>query len=37
MQGYAYPRSLALAGVLAWSITLYLGWVSLGKLAPLLR
>ncbi|MEY2920797.1 MAG: hypothetical protein RL261_2102 [Pseudomonadota bacterium] len=37
MQGYAYPRSLALAGLLAWFITLYLGWVSLGKLAPLLR
>jgi len=37
MQGYAYPRSLALAGLLAWLITLYLGWISLGKLAPLLQ
>lgn len=37
MQGYAYPRWLAWAGLLAWSVTLYLGWVSLGRLAPLLR
>ena len=37
MQGYAYPRSLALAGLLAWLITLYLGWISLGKVAPLLQ
>jgi Mn2+/Fe2+ NRAMP family transporter len=37
MQGYAYPRALAMAGLLAWLITLYLGWVSLGKLTPLLR
>ena len=36
MQGYAYPRALAMAGLLAWFITLYLGWASLGKLAPLL-
>jgi Mn2+/Fe2+ NRAMP family transporter len=37
MQGYAYPRALALAGLLAWFITVYLGWVSLGKLVPLLH
>jgi Mn2+/Fe2+ NRAMP family transporter len=36
MGGYAYPRSLALLGLLAWFVTVYLGWVSLGKLAPLL-
>ena len=35
-RGYAYPRVLAMAGLLAWFITLYLGWASLGKLAPLL-
>ena len=37
MQGYVYPRALAMAGLLAWFITLYLGWMSLGKLAPLLH
>jgi Mn2+/Fe2+ NRAMP family transporter len=36
MGGYAYPRGLALLGLLAWFVTVYLGWVSLGKLAPLL-
>jgi Mn2+/Fe2+ NRAMP family transporter len=36
MGGYAYPRSLAMAGLLGWLITLYLGWLSLGKLLPLL-
>jgi Mn2+/Fe2+ NRAMP family transporter len=37
MHDYVYPRALALAGLAAWLITLYLGWVSLGKLVPLLR
>jgi Mn2+/Fe2+ NRAMP family transporter len=36
MGGYAYPRALAMAGLLGWLITLYLGWHSLGKLLPLL-
>jgi Mn2+/Fe2+ NRAMP family transporter len=36
MGGYAYPRGLALMGLLAWFLTVYLGWISLGKLAPLL-
>jgi len=36
MGGYAYPRGLALLGLLAWFVTVYLGWISLGKLAPLL-
>jgi Mn2+/Fe2+ NRAMP family transporter len=34
--GYRYPRGLALLGLAAWLVTLYLGWVSIGKLAPLL-
>jgi Mn2+/Fe2+ NRAMP family transporter len=36
MGGYRYPRGLALLGLAAWLVTLYLGWVSIGKLAPLL-
>jgi Mn2+/Fe2+ NRAMP family transporter len=35
MGGYAYPRALAIVGLLAWFITVYLGWVSLGKLGAL--
>jgi Mn2+/Fe2+ NRAMP family transporter len=33
--GYRYPRGLALLGVAAWLLTLYLGWRSLGGLAKL--
>jgi Mn2+/Fe2+ NRAMP family transporter len=33
--GYRYPRGLAVTGVLAWLLTLYLGWRSLGALAGL--
>jgi Mn2+/Fe2+ NRAMP family transporter len=33
--GYRYPRWLALIGVAAWLLTLYLGWRSLGALAKL--
>jgi Mn2+/Fe2+ NRAMP family transporter len=33
--GYRYPRGLAAAGVVAWLLTLYLGWRSLGGLAAL--
>jgi Mn2+/Fe2+ NRAMP family transporter len=33
--GYRYPRWLALLGVAAWLLTLYLGWRSLGGLAKL--
>ncbi|MDQ2849351.1 NRAMP family divalent metal transporter [Dermatophilaceae bacterium Sec6.4] len=36
LQGYAYPRWLLIVGVVAWLITLYLGYssiTSLGKLA----
>jgi Mn2+/Fe2+ NRAMP family transporter len=33
--GYRYPRWLALIGVAAWLLTLYLGWRSLGGLAKL--
>jgi Mn2+/Fe2+ NRAMP family transporter len=36
MGGYAYPRGLALMGLLAWFLTVYLGWISLGKLVALL-
>jgi Mn2+/Fe2+ NRAMP family transporter len=35
--GYRYPRGLAVVGVLAWLLTLYLGWRSLGGLAALFR
>jgi Mn2+/Fe2+ NRAMP family transporter len=30
--GYAYPRSLAALGVVAWLVTIYLGWESIGRL-----
>jgi Mn2+/Fe2+ NRAMP family transporter len=33
--GYRYPRGLAILGVAAWLLTLYLGWRSLGGLAKL--
>jgi Mn2+/Fe2+ NRAMP family transporter len=33
--GYRYPRGLAVAGILAWLLTLYLGWRSLGGLVEL--
>jgi Mn2+/Fe2+ NRAMP family transporter len=33
--GYRYPRWLAVIGVAAWLLTLYLGWRSLGALAKL--
>jgi Mn2+/Fe2+ NRAMP family transporter len=33
--GYRYPRWLAVLGVAAWLVTLYLGWRSLGGLAGL--
>jgi Mn2+/Fe2+ NRAMP family transporter len=36
MDGYGYPRGLALLGVAAWLITLYLGWQSFAKLGTLL-
>ncbi len=35
--GYRYPRGLAAIGVLAWLLTLYLGWRSLGGLVALFR
>ncbi|NJD30511.1 MAG: divalent metal cation transporter [Gammaproteobacteria bacterium] len=35
LDGYRYPRWLAAVGVLAWLLTLYLGWRSLGGLAGL--
>jgi Mn2+/Fe2+ NRAMP family transporter len=30
--GYAYPRSLASLGLVAWLVTIYLGWESIGRL-----
>ena len=33
--GYAYPRWLAALGVVAWLVTVYLGWESIGKLGTL--
>jgi Mn2+/Fe2+ NRAMP family transporter len=30
--GYAYPRYLAALGAVAWLVTVYLGWESIGKL-----
>ena len=33
--GYSYPKSLLIAGVLAWVLTLWLGFQSLGGLAEL--
>lgn len=35
MQGYAYPKWLLIIGVLAWLLTLFLGWNSLAGLAKL--
>ena len=35
LDGYRYPHWLAGLGVLAWLLTLYLGWRSLGGLAKL--
>jgi Mn2+/Fe2+ NRAMP family transporter len=32
LDGYAYPRGLAAIGLLAWFVTIYLGWESLGRL-----
>jgi Mn2+/Fe2+ NRAMP family transporter len=32
LDGYVYPRSLAAIGLLAWLVTIYLGWESLGRL-----
>ncbi len=33
--GYRYPRWLAALGVLAWLVTIYLGWRSVGSLAAI--
>ncbi|WP_066288421.1 NRAMP family divalent metal transporter [Arthrobacter sp. B6] len=35
MQGYVYPKWLLIIGVLAWLLTLFLGWNSLAGLARL--
>lgn len=35
LHGYAYPTWLLVIGVLAWLLTLYLGWQSLGGLSKL--
>jgi Mn2+/Fe2+ NRAMP family transporter len=35
MDGYRYPRGLALLGVAAWLLTIYLGWESLARLRQL--
>jgi len=35
LDGYRYPVGLAAIGLLAWLLTLYLGWRSLGGLAKL--
>lgn len=35
LHGYRYPRWLAMLGLAAWLITLYLGWQSVSKLAAL--
>lgn len=32
LDGYAYPRGLAAIGLIAWFVTIYLGWESLGRL-----
>ena len=32
LDGYVHPRSLAALGLLAWFVTIYLGWESLGRL-----
>ena len=36
MEGYRYPRVLALLGVAAWLVTIYLGCESFGRLSQLL-
>ena len=36
MDGYRYPRVLALLGVAAWLVTIYLGCESIGRLSQLL-
>jgi Mn2+/Fe2+ NRAMP family transporter len=33
--GYRYPRALLVVGALAWVLTVYLGWQSLGGIAEL--
>lgn len=35
MQGYAYPKWLLIIGVVAWLLTVFLGWNSLSGLAKL--
>ncbi|MCC3279876.1 divalent metal cation transporter [Arthrobacter sp. zg-Y40] len=35
LQGYVYPKWLLIIGVLAWALTLFLGWNSLSGLAKL--
>ncbi|MGI9247202.1 MAG: NRAMP family divalent metal transporter [Steroidobacteraceae bacterium] len=35
LRGYRYPRWLAVLGVVAWLVTIYLGWESIGRLAGL--
>ena len=35
LQGYEYPKWLLIIGVLAWALTLFLGWNSLSGLAKL--
>ena len=37
MGGYVYPRHLAALGLVAWLVTIYLGWESVGRLATLFR
>ena len=35
LHGYVYPKGLLIIGVLAWLLTLYLGWRSIAGLAKL--
>jgi hypothetical protein len=35
MQGYVYPKGLLAIGVVAWLLTLFLGYSSLSSLAKL--
>jgi Mn2+/Fe2+ NRAMP family transporter len=35
LRGYRYPKWLLAVGVLAWGLTIYLGWQSLGGLGEL--
>jgi Mn2+/Fe2+ NRAMP family transporter len=37
LDGHAYPKSLAWAGLAAWLLTIYLGWMSLSRLSQLFR